>query len=89
MLRTLADVGGEAGPGPSPSRIEGRQLLALFGYSLVVWALGNGVLPLLPVFALDLGATKFTTGLYLASSYAAIAAGTLVAGWISDRFGHR
>ena len=89
MLRPLADADTEAGTGSLPSRIETRQLVALFGYSLAIWALGNGILPLLPIFALDLGATKFTTGIYLATSYASIAAGTLVAGWISDRFGHR
>lgn len=89
MRPALANAGGEAIPNAPPSRIERRQLLALFGYSVVIWSLGNGILPLLPLFALDFGATKFTTGLYLAISYASIAAGTLVAGWIADRFGHR
>lgn len=64
-------------------------MLVLFGYSLVIWSLGNGILPLLPIYALDLGATKSMAGFYLASSYGSIAVGTLVAGWIADRFGHR
>lgn len=89
MRHALANPDAGAAASTAPSRIERRQLLALFGYSLVIWSLGNGVLPLLPIFALDFGATKFTTGLYLAASYASIAAGTLVAGWIADRFGHR
>jgi MFS family permease len=46
---------------------------------------GGGLLPLLPVYAMRLGASRTTVGAYLASSYLALAAGTIVAGWISDR----
>lgn len=72
-----------------PPRMAPRQILALFGYSLVIWSLGNGSLPLLPLFAEDLGAGEVASGLYLSIAYAAIAGGTLVAGWVSDRYGHR
>ncbi len=66
-----------------------RQLAVLFVYSLVIWTIGNAVLPLLPLFAGSLGADYLHTGLYLAAAYASIAAGTTLAGWLSDRKGHR
>lgn len=74
-------------PAPS-SQIESRQLLALFGYSLVIWSLGNGTLPLLPRFAEHFGANEVTAGIYLSIAYGAIAAGALAAGWIAHRYGH-
>lgn len=74
---------------PTGPTIPRRQLVALFLYSLVIWSLGNGILPLLPLFARDLGATDVVVGLYLAVSYSAIALGTVVAGWLADRLGHR
>jgi MFS family permease len=61
----------------------------MFGYSLVNWSIGNGLLPILPKIAATLGADKFLTGIYLAVSYVALAGGTLAAGYLADRFGHR
>ncbi len=69
--------------------IPARQLAVLFVYSLVTWTVGNGLLPLLPKYAVGFGASKAAVGIYLAISYAAIATGTGVAGWIADRVGHR
>ena len=66
-----------------------RQLGALFGYSLVIWSLGNGILPLLPLIAESLGADVVVVGVYLSLSYAAIALGSFVAGWIADSTSHR
>ena len=66
-----------------------KQILALFVCSLVPWTMGNGLIPLLPVYATQLGADSATAGLYLAFSYAALAVGTVSAGWLSDRFQHR
>ncbi len=65
------------------------QLLLLFGYALVTWSIGNGLLPLLPIIASDMGADKVLVGVYLAGSYVALALGTTAAGFISDRLGHR
>lgn len=81
----------EAGFAPRAWRgwIPGKQLAVLFAYSLVNWSAGNGLLPLLPKYAAQLGALEWQIGLYLGSSYAAIAAGTVVAGWLADRVGHR
>lgn len=53
------------------------------------WSVGNGLLPILPSIAASLGADEFVTGVYLALSYVALAAGTVAAGFVSDRVGHR
>lgn len=64
-------------------RIGRRQLASLFVCSLVPWAVGNGLLPLLPVYAAKLGADPTLAGLYLAFSYLALALGATSAGWVS------
>jgi len=66
-----------------------RQLLALCLCSLILWTEGNGILPLLPVYATRLGAAPAVAGYYLAFSYLALALGTVAAGWLSDRFQRR
>jgi MFS family permease len=60
-----------------------RQLTALFVCSLVPWTVGNGLVPLLPIYATRLGADSTVAGLYLAFSYFAIALGAISAGWVS------
>lgn len=65
-----------------------RQLAALFAYTLVNWSAGNGLLPLLPKYATTLGAADWQIGVYLGGSYLSIALGTVVAGWLADRWGH-
>lgn len=66
-----------------------KQVLALFLCNLTPFIVGAGALPLLPVYAMDLGAPPVVTGYYLAFAYLAITAGTLTAGWLSGRFGRR
>jgi MFS family permease len=66
-----------------------KQILALFVCNLALWAVGNGLLPLLPVYAIQLGADQATAGYYLAFSYFAIASGAVSAGWVSDRLHRR
>jgi len=61
-----------------------KQLAALFLCSLVPWTAGNGLVPLLPIYASQLGADPAVSGYYLAFSYLAIALGALSAGWVSD-----
>ena len=65
-----------------------KQWVALFGYALVTWSTGNGLLPLLPIVAGDLGADRVLVGIYLAASYVALAVGTIAAGALADRYGH-
>ncbi len=57
-----------------------RELVVLFAYNLVSWSVGNGLLPLLPKYAGQFGASDDIIGLYLVASYASIAAGTAAAG---------
>lgn len=66
-----------------------RQLAALFLVRLVGYSLGNGLIPLLPVYARRLGASPDLVGYYLSFSYFAIAAGTLAGGWLADRLDRR
>ena len=66
-----------------------KQLAALFICSLVPWSAGNGLVPLLPVYATQLGANSAVAGYYLAISYLAIASGAISAGWVSDRLKRR
>lgn len=67
-----------------------KQLTALFLCSLIPWTVGNGLIPLLPVYAEQLGADSTAAGLYLAFSYLAIALGAVSAGWVSgSRFGRK
>jgi MFS family permease len=66
-----------------------KQLFALFLCSLVPWTAGNGVLPLLPVYATQLGAAPAVAGYYLSFSYLTLPAGTVVAGWLSDKLQRR
>ena len=66
-----------------------KQLYSLFLCSLVPWVMGNGLLPLLPVYASQLGAGPALVGYYLSISYFALALGTLAAGWLSDTFQRR
>jgi len=65
-----------------------RQLVSLFFCSLVPWIVGNGLIPLLPIYASQLGANAAVSGFYLAISYLALALGALSAGWVTGRF-HR
>jgi MFS family permease len=66
-----------------------KQLLALFLCSLVPWTIGNGIAPLLPLQAAGLGATQAMAGYCLSLSHLAMAAGTVSAGWLSDRIRRR
>jgi MFS family permease len=66
-----------------------KQLGLLFCCSLVLWTVDNGSLPLLPVNASRLGASPTVTGFYLSFTYLALTAGTLGAGWLSDRLQSR
>ena len=66
-----------------------KLLFSMFLCCLIPWVLGNGMLPLLPVYATQLGATPGFAGYYLSISYVALALGTLTAGWLSDRFERR
>ena len=53
-----------------------KQLLLLFVGSLVLWTVGNGTMPIVPVYALRLGASQAVAGYFIAFAFLALAAGT-------------
>lgn len=66
-----------------------KQFSALFLCSLVPFAIGNGMTPLMSVYVIQLGADPAVAGYYLSFSQFALTAGTLAAGWLSDRLQRR
>jgi MFS family permease len=66
-----------------------KQLFALSVCSLVPLTVGNGLLPLLPVYAVQVGATPAVAGYYLSFSFLTLATGTVVAGWLSNKLQRR
>jgi MFS family permease len=53
------------------------------------YIIGNALLALLPVYAAQLGANEIMTGIFLSVAFGALAIGSLISGWLSDRFQRR
>lgn len=66
-----------------------RILLPLFFINFVVYFVGTGLLPLLPLYASRFGITSTGIGLHIAFIFAAITLGTLLSGRIAHRFSTR
>lgn len=66
-----------------------KQLFFLFLCSLVPWTIGNGMMSLLPVYMGQLGASQAMAGYLLSLLYVALAAGTVTAGYLSDKLQRR
>ncbi|MBN1247452.1 MAG: MFS transporter [Anaerolineae bacterium] len=66
-----------------------KQMVALFLCNFVPWAFGSGVLPLLPLYAVELGAGETVAGTYLALVYLAMTVGSMGAGWVATLFHSR
>ncbi|UCF98417.1 MAG: MFS transporter [Spirochaetaceae bacterium] len=66
-----------------------KQLLLLFVGSLVLFTVASGAMPILPVYALQLGASQAMAGYFIAFAFLAIAAGTFFGGWLSDKLQRR
>ena len=66
-----------------------KQLSALFVCGLVTWTIIQGTMALLPVYAVRLGAEPASIGMYLALAFLALTLGTLVTGWLADKFQRR
>ena len=64
-----------------------RQLALLCVVNLVSLLIGRGLVPLLPVYAMQLGADRATAGYLMSLIYAGVAAGALSAAWVSERLG--
>lgn len=66
-----------------------RQLPFLFYYSLSILFVGMGLMPVLPLYAAQLGATSSTIGIFLSTIYLSFTVSTLLAGWLSSWLGRR
>ena len=66
-----------------------KYLVGPFICCLATWTLGNGTLPLLPLYAMERGASQSTSGLFLAFAFLCLALGTMAAGMLSKDFHHR
>jgi MFS family permease len=75
-------------PGPN-NLMTKKQLVSLFACALVGWTIMQSILNLLPVYAVHLGAGQALAGNFLALAFVALTAGTLAAGWLSDKLQRR
>ncbi len=66
-----------------------KQMLALGLHRLAVTIVARGLSPLLPVYAIYLGADSQLAGYYMSFSQIALVTGNFLAGWIGDRLGQR
>ncbi len=66
-----------------------KQLLYVFGSSLVVLFVGMGLWPILPLYAAKFGATPTLVGVNFGLMYAANSAGYVVPGWLAGRLNRR
>ena len=66
-----------------------RYLVGPFVCCLAVWTYGNGILPLLPLYAIERGASPATSGVFLAFTYFCLALGNMAPGMLPKTFRHR
>jgi MFS family permease len=66
-----------------------KQLLALTFCNLGLFIAATMLLPLLPVYAVQLGMDEGTIGIYIALAFGTLSAGAISSGWFSNRFQHR
>jgi len=64
-------------------------IMKLFVSRLVVLFVGFGLFPLLPVYAMQLGATRSIVGVFFAVIYTSNALGSMVNGWLAERVSRR
>lgn len=76
-------------PAPTPhylGKLSNSALFYLFLCNFGILFVGMGLFPILPLYAGNFGASPATIGIYLALTYAAITAGSMVTGWMAGRF---
>lgn len=70
--------------------MKSKQVAALFVCNLIPYFVGIALIPLLPVYVVEeLNASEAIAGIYLALAFGMLAIGTMISGWLSDRFQHR
>jgi MFS family permease len=57
--------------------------------SLACWTFGNGIAPLLPLYAVERGASRAASGLFFAFAFLCLALGTFAAAILPKAFPHR
>lgn len=65
--------------------LKNKQLLYLFLSNFSILFIGFGLFPILPLYAAEFGANPSMIGVYLAITYIAISAGSILAGQLSNR----
>lgn len=66
-----------------------QYLVGPFICTLACWTYGNGTLPILPLYAMERGASETASGLFLAFAFLCLALGTVATGLLPKDFGHR
>jgi MFS family permease len=67
--------------------LKSKQLFFLFFCNFVTWFVGMGLLPVLPLYASQFGASPTMVGFYLAFTYLSITVGTILAGRLAGKVG--
>ncbi len=65
-----------------------KNSLFIYSTNLFQRLLTNGLLPILPLYAIDLGMSKSFTGVYLASSYLFLFISSIISGYLVDKMKH-
>jgi MFS family permease len=63
-----------------------KQLFSLLICNFIAFTVGNGLMPLLPLYMKQLGGNEAIMGYYVSFAFLSLAAGAMAAGWFSDRF---
>jgi MFS family permease len=66
-----------------------RYLVGPFLCTFAVWTAGNGAVSLIPLYAIERGASPAGSGLFLAFAFGCLALGTFAPGLLPKRFAHR
>jgi MFS family permease len=69
--------------------LKSKAVAFLFFTNFVIFFIGTGLYPILPLYASQFGATRTLVGIYFALMYASISAGTVLAGWLVARLTHK
>jgi MFS family permease len=66
-----------------------KYLVGPFLCSFAAWAVGNGTVPLLPLYAMERGASAAGSGLFMAFAFGCLALGTFAPALLPKRFARR